>query len=95
MVALTMTRSTIHSGYERADLFRLEVENRSPSHLLGLYGQDPTVLARPRHVLPEEMLYETTDGRQPAITCGGGVSSMRLDVVEKPEDRSRFNVVQR
>ena len=95
MIAFTVRRPAINSAYEGLDLFRFQIQDSSPNHLLGLNGEDPAILARPRQVLPKEMLYETADGRQAAIARDGGNPTMRFDVVEEPQHSVRLDIIQR
>src|SRR2546422_9693359 len=94
MVALAVRKPAINSAYEGLDVFGFQIEDGPPSRLLGSNCEDPAILSCPRHILLKKMLYKTADGRQSTIARGGGVPTMRFDVVQEREHSIRLDVIQ-
>ena len=78
-------RARVWASEDRAHLFGLEVGDGASTRLLRSDGQNALVLLRSRDVVTEEMLRQSADSGEAAVASRGGISTTRLEVVQKGE----------
>jgi hypothetical protein len=94
MIALAVTRATINSSDDGTGFFGFQINGRSAEGLLAANSENAAILSRSGHILPQEVLDKTADGREAAVPCDGGVPASGFDVVQKSQHGVGLDIVQ-
>jgi hypothetical protein len=83
VIAFAVPRSVIDCRDNGASFFRLQINGRLADRSLVANGKNTTILTRPRHVVPEQMLYEAANGCEAAVPRNGRVAAPRFRMIQK------------
>jgi hypothetical protein len=76
-------RAWIYGRDDGPSLFWFQVWNGAENGFLAGDGENPPILIRTRHVIPQQMLSKAPESRQTAIASSRGVAPLRFGVVKK------------
>jgi hypothetical protein len=94
VVAFSVSISAINSAYDRASLFRLQIDCRPTDCFFVANRENASILTCSRNILPQQMLYKTAHGRQPAVSGGSGVPTSRFDMIQEREHRVGSDIIE-
>jgi hypothetical protein len=94
MVSFAIATLAINSGNYGTGLLRFQIDCCPVHCFLVADRENAPILARTRYIVPQQMLYKTTNGPQPTIPCNSGIPAVRFDVIQEREHGVRFNIIE-
>jgi hypothetical protein len=93
MISLASTALAINGADHSAGFFGFQIDGRPPQGSLVATRENPTVLTCTRHIVPQEVVHKTANGRKTAIPRNSRVPASRFDMIQEREYDVGLNIL--